>query len=64
MVRVEPKAVRRVDDVSGRGIALKFHGMAWGDAPLRVLDSAVPGYWRGLTRDGDELAKVRFGKKP
>ncbi|WP_410673366.1 hypothetical protein [Amycolatopsis sp. cmx-4-68] len=57
MVRVELAAVREVQRVSGREITLKFHGMAWGDDPRRILDSAVPRYWRELTRDGDELAK-------
>ncbi|MEV6645969.1 hypothetical protein [Amycolatopsis sp. NPDC051371] len=57
MVRVELEAVREVQKVSGREITLKFHGMAWGDDPRRILDSAVPRYWRELTRDGDELAK-------
>ncbi|MEU8635356.1 hypothetical protein AB0C38_24600 [Amycolatopsis sp. NPDC048633] len=55
MVSVELEAVRNVEAASDHEITLKFHGMAWGDDPLRILDSAVPRYWRELTRNGDEL---------
>jgi len=55
MVSVELKAVRDTMRATGKPIALKFHGMEWGDDPRHELEYPVPGYWRELRRDGTPL---------
>jgi aminoglycoside phosphotransferase (APT) family kinase protein len=57
LVDIELPAVRTVMDLLGEDIDLKFHGMEWGDDPLRELINPVPGYWRELERDGTPLGK-------
>jgi aminoglycoside phosphotransferase (APT) family kinase protein len=57
LVDIELPEVKRISKLSGRRIALKFHGMEWGDDPLRVLQNPVPRYWRELRRDGTPLAE-------
>ncbi|MGW0809981.1 phosphotransferase [Nonomuraea sp. NPDC002799] len=55
LVDIELPAVRETMKASRRPIALKYHGMEWGDDPQRVLKEPVPGYWRELRRDGTPL---------
>jgi hypothetical protein len=55
LVDIELPAVRTIVTLLGRPIALRFHGMEWGDDPLRVLRNPVPGYWRELEGDGAPL---------
>jgi len=57
LVDVELPAVAEMARKLNRPIPLKFHGLEWGDDPGKILDDAVPDYWRELTPDGDALMK-------
>jgi len=57
LVDIELPAVQDIVALSGDPIALKFHGMEWGDDPRVVLTNPVPEYWRELRRDGTPLGK-------
>jgi aminoglycoside phosphotransferase (APT) family kinase protein len=60
LVDIELPAVAKIVTSTGKPIALKFHGMEWGDDPQQVLRNPVPRYWRELRRDGTPLGE---GKK-
>ncbi|MFJ7217695.1 phosphotransferase [Amycolatopsis sp. NPDC098790] len=55
LVETELPTVRRIMRSTGRTIALKFHGMEWGDDPTKILNDPVPRYWRELLADGTAL---------
>ncbi|GAB3164151.1 hypothetical protein GCM10027258_85390 [Amycolatopsis stemonae] len=59
LVETELPTVRRIMRSTGRSIALKFHGMDWGDDPAKILENPVPGYWRELLADGTALKEGR-----
>jgi Phosphotransferase enzyme family len=59
LVDIELPAVKETETRLGRAIALKFHGMEWGDDPRRVLHDPVPHYFRELRRDGTPLDEGR-----
>jgi hypothetical protein len=55
LVDIELPAVETAVTALGKPIGLKYHGMEWGDDPLRQLTEPIPGYWRELRRDGKPL---------
>lgn len=55
LVETELPTVRRIMRSTGLSIALKFHGMDWGDDPTKILANPVPRYWRELLADGTAL---------
>ncbi|WP_204070102.1 phosphotransferase, partial [Sphaerisporangium krabiense] len=59
LVDIELPAVRETEANLRRKLPLRFHGMEWGDDPLRILQAPVPGYWRELRRDGTPLGEGR-----
>jgi aminoglycoside phosphotransferase (APT) family kinase protein len=59
LLETELPTVRRIMRSTGITIALKFHGMDWGDDPTKILENPVPRYWRELLADGTPLAEGR-----
>ncbi|SEF24444.1 Phosphotransferase enzyme family protein [Amycolatopsis pretoriensis] len=59
LLETELPTVRRIMRSTGITIALKFHGMEWGDDPTKILENPVPRYWRELLADGTPLPEGR-----